>query len=98
VPRFERGSNHQVLEHLESEKAYEGRDSSHFRDSRVLAEVAKVAQLIEDEGESGAPKGTILELSSPILWQPCRRSVSRSLPPRLDAVARKPAGLRGTVE
>jgi hypothetical protein len=32
---------HQVLEHLEraNEKTYQGHDPSHFRDSRVLAEV-----------------------------------------------------------
>ena len=32
-----------------------------------------MASLIEDEGESGAPKGTILELFSPNMWQLCHR-------------------------
>jgi hypothetical protein len=41
--RYQPGLIHQVREHLEqaNEKAYQGRDPLHFRDSRVPAEVSK---------------------------------------------------------
>jgi len=45
--RYQLGIIHQVREHLEraNEKAYQGRDPLHFRDSRVPAEVSQVAEV-----------------------------------------------------
>ena len=45
--RYQLGIIHQVREYLEraNEKAYQGRDPLHFRDSRVAAEVPRVVEV-----------------------------------------------------
>ncbi len=43
--RYQLRRIHQVLEHLEREKAYQGRDPLHFRDSRVPAEVSQIVEV-----------------------------------------------------
>src|SRR5712672_3278896 len=45
--RYQLGIIHQVREHLEraNEKAYQGRDPLHFRDSRVPAEVSRITEV-----------------------------------------------------
>jgi hypothetical protein len=45
--RYQLGLIHHVREHLEraNGKTYQGRDPLHFRDSRVLAEVSRIAEV-----------------------------------------------------